>query len=147
MVLHIDPKNYKEEMLQYIVAHQYHHNVLSMNDQMDSIDLMDYVIFKGKADAFAKIISPNIEIPWTRELNSEDEEKIWSWVKERIDTFDSKDIIDLRFGNDHLYYWSDTRLGNQIMQNFIENNPNISPVEWTYMSTDEILNKTDFANK
>jgi uncharacterized protein YjaZ len=144
IIMHIAPHKYKEEMIPYTMAHEYHHTVYFEKIKTQERDLIDYALVEGRADSFANLVSPNINVPWTAEISEEELQTIWNWVNERRYSFNENDYTEIRDGNRIIPQWSDYRIGYQIMQDFLEENPDVSINEWTFMDDDEILEKSRF---
>ncbi|WP_433747731.1 DUF2268 domain-containing protein [Falsibacillus pallidus] len=144
IVLQIAPQKYDENMIPYTVAHEYHHTVYFEKIKNQEKDLIDYALVEGKADAFANLVIPGMEIPWTMELSDDEEQNIWNWASARRYTYTSNDLAEMRAGNRVIPQWSDYRIGRQIMRGFLKGNPDVSISEWTYMDADEILERSQF---
>jgi uncharacterized protein YjaZ len=144
IVLQIAPQKYKEEMIPYVISHEYHHAVYMEKIKNHRIDIMDYVLVEGKADSFANLIYPNLNISWTIDLPIEEMQNIWNWANERRYSFDENDLAEMRAGNRIIPQSSDYRLGYGIMQHFLKNHPDVPIHEWTFMRPDEILDNSGF---
>jgi uncharacterized protein YjaZ len=144
IILHIAPHKYKEEMITYTMAHEYHHTVYFEKYKTQERDLIDYVLSEGRADSFANLVYPNMNIPWIAEVPQEDVKTIWNWVNERRYSYNENDYTEIRTGNRIIPQWSDYRIGYQIMQEFLKKNPDVPINEWTFLDADEILEKSRF---
>ncbi|RDI38043.1 DUF2268 domain-containing protein [Falsibacillus pallidus] len=142
IVLQIAPQKYDEIMVPYTIAHEYHHTIYFEKIKNQKKDLIDYDLVEGKADSFANLVIPNMEIPWTMELSDEEEQNIWNWASARRYTYTSNDLAEMRAGNRIIPQWSDYKIGNQIMREFLKENPDLPIREWTYMDADEILKRS-----
>lgn len=147
IILQIAPQKYNEETLKYAMAHEYHHVAYFEKNENQNKDLVDYILTEGKADSFAKLIIPDFEAPWTKGLSPDEEQAIWNWAKERRYSFNEKDLAEMRGGNGDIPQWSNYKIGYQIMQEFLKNNPDVSIEQWTSMDSDEILEKSNFNDK
>nr|WP_259547043.1 DUF2268 domain-containing protein [Heyndrickxia oleronia] len=147
IILQIAPQKFTEEMLKYTLSHEYHHTVNFEKNGNQNWDLVDYVLSEGKADSFANLIFPNVEVPWTRELSEDEEQTIWNWLKERRTSFNETDLAEMRNGNSVFSYWSDYRIGYKIMQDYLSKNPDVPVEEWTNMNSEDILRKSNFVDK
>ncbi|CAG9610518.1 IS1595 family transposase ISSpps1 [Pseudoneobacillus rhizosphaerae] len=78
IVLQIAPQKYKEELIPYTMAHEYYHTVYFEKYKTQQRDLIDYVLSEGRADSFANLIYPNMNIPWIAEVPQEDVKTIWN---------------------------------------------------------------------
>jgi uncharacterized protein YjaZ len=144
IVLQIAPQKYKEEMIPYVISHEYHHTVYTEKIKNHRKDIIDYVLVEGKADSFANLIYPTMNLSWTAVMPPKELQNIWNWANERRYSFNENDLTEMRAGNRIIPQSSDYRLGYGIMQHFLKNNPDIPIHEWTYMSPDEILEKSGF---
>ncbi|GGD09750.1 DUF2268 domain-containing protein [Pontibacillus salipaludis] len=147
IVLNIEPEQYTEEMLRYIIAHEYHHIVhFNINPRKEQ-DLMGYSLMEGGADSFAQMIYPDVIPKWNDTLTSDEWDTVWNLVLDKRYDYDRQDIEEIRNGNNELPMRSHYKLGYRIMQDFIKKNPSVSVEEWTMMMPDEILEKTSYADK
>lgn len=148
IVIQLEPESLREYFLLYLVAHEYHHVVLIENFKVNrrAYDLLEEILTEGKADAFAKILYPDVEAPWVKPLNNE--EHVWAIMKTVMEP-QSTLSIDFFSGNQdmNIPYWSNYKIGYQIMQDFIKNNPDVSIEEWTKMWATEILEKSRFEER
>jgi uncharacterized protein YjaZ len=144
IVLQIAPHKYKEEMIPYVISHEYHHTIYTEKIKNHRMDIIDYVLVEGKADSFASLIYPNMKLSWTAELPPEELQNIWNWANERRYSFDENDLNEMRAGNRIIPQSSDYRLGYGIMQHFLKSHPDVPIHEWTFMSPNEILEKSGF---
>ncbi len=145
IILHLAPQKYNEEMLSYTLAHEYHHTVYFDKNKTGERDLFEYVLSEGKADSFANMVIPNLQIPWTTEISAEVEQTIWKWVSDKRFSFTENDLAELRNGSRAIPQWSDYRIGYQIMQQYLKKNPDVPISEWTILGPDVILQKSQFA--
>ncbi|MBW9235456.1 DUF2268 domain-containing protein, partial [Leptospira santarosai] len=87
IIILIDPE-FLEEHLKYTVAHEYHHGVALGHTGVYSV--LDRSVLEGKADAFAKMIYPNVEVPWIEPLTGPAKEQAWKLFMENLDSNDSE---------------------------------------------------------
>lgn len=150
ILLFIHPFHFSDELLSYTLSHEYHHTAY-FESFRPTPTLLDSIIREGQADTFAEIVHPEIKAPWTEPLTKKQEKHVWEIMSELLDQ--SRTMVDLRvnflMGNYSLGipYWSDYKIGYQIMQDFIHNNPDVSIEEWTKMKADEILELSKFEDR
>lgn len=144
MLILIDPA-YTEEDLKLTVAHEYHHTVYKENPN-SGYNLLVTSLVEGKADTFTKIVYPNSKVAWAEPLLEEESQKVWDIFMENLETNDSSFIAGFTDGNS--YYgipkWSTYKIGNQIMQSFLEDHPGLSIEEWTKTPEIEIFHQSKF---
>jgi len=145
MLILIDPL-FLEEDLKSTVAHEYHHTVYKETNPNVWYTLLENSIVEGKADVFAEMIYPNTDVAWSEPLSDYDNEKVWKIFMENLDSKDS--TIIQGFINGNPYYgipqWSSYKIGKQIMERFLEENPNLPIEEWTKMSESNIFSKSKY---
>ncbi|VDG97010.1 Predicted Zn-dependent protease (DUF2268) [Lysinibacillus sphaericus] len=150
MTIQIAPPFLKESNLKFAVAHEYHHTVFLENNNLTMEDsLLDFVLIEGKADTFARIIYPDIQTPWSGFSTGTDEIQTWQVLQKNVSSTDSL-IKDLFFHGDGvkgLPRWANYKIGNKIMESFIDENTNVSITDWTNMSSDEVLEKSKYSEK
>ena len=144
----IDPaaKNWKN-LLPRIIAHEYHHSIwISRNFETVHFSLLDCLILEGRAEGFADIIYPDIKAPWP-DLTREEEYRVWNYMKPVLYSTDELLIMKMITGNKEIPFLSVYSMGYKIMQDFLENNHQISLTEWTNYKPEEILLKSRYENK
>ncbi|WHX28088.1 DUF2268 domain-containing putative Zn-dependent protease [Virgibacillus halodenitrificans] len=146
--LQIAPPFFNESSLKQAVAHEYHHTVLFENNEL-GYTLLESVLIEGKADTFAKIIYPEIQMPWSYFSSEENESQTWEVLKENMTSAMPSIQDEFFLGNTGkgLPQWANYKIGNKIMDSFIEENPNITIDDWTDMPANEILEKSKYAEK
>ncbi|MCM3619932.1 DUF2268 domain-containing protein [Sutcliffiella horikoshii] len=148
IVLQIDPENYTEESIKQTIAHEYHH-IVYMKDSdwlSRSHNLLDKVIMEGKADTFTKIVYPDYASPWIERLDENAQDKVWQFIQENKTSIDDGNRLLLHHGRASMGIpkWSNYKIGYLIMEDFLENNPDVTIAEWTVMRADEILELSGF---
>ncbi|WP_430489183.1 DUF2268 domain-containing protein [Rossellomorea marisflavi] len=144
----IDPA-FNVENLEYTIAHEYHHTVTFETHKSERKSNLDGVVVEGKADAFAKQIYPDVEIPSVDRLHPNKEKMVWDMISENPDTYNQELYDETFFGSREkkIPMWSNYRVGLQIMDAFLEKNPEVPIPEWTSMTTAEILERGKYAEK
>jgi uncharacterized protein YjaZ len=143
IVLQITPQKYKEEMISYVISHEYHHTIYTEKIKNHRKDIIDYILVEGKVDSFANLVNSTMNLSWTAELPPEELQNIWNWANERRYSFDEDELTEMRAGNRIIPQSSDSDLVI-VMQHFLKSHPDVPIHEWTFMSPDEILEKSGF---
>lgn len=145
MLILIDP-SFVEEDLKYTVAHEYHHTVYKEMNADVWYTLLEKALVEGKADTFAKTIYPNIDVAWNEPLEVKDYQKVWQIFNENLDSTDSTLVQGFTDGNPYygIPQWATYKIGNQVMQSFLEENSNLSIEEWTEMPEIDIFQKSKY---
>jgi uncharacterized protein YjaZ len=142
----IDP-TFQESHVISTIAHEYHHTVYL--EKLRPASLLDSIIIEGEADTFAKIIEPNVQTPWTAPLSDDKKQLVWKYVKPSLNEY-NETIYDELFGGSPsrgIPKWANYRIGYNIMESFLKENPNTSIREWTEMPVEEILKRSKFEEK
>lgn len=141
MLIIIDP-SFLDKDLKHVIAHEYNHLVAMENNKAET--LLEGIILEGKADTFAKTIYPNVDTPWIKPLTGYYKEESWKIFKENIDSVDSEIWTDFLYGNrgKGILPWTNYKIGYEIMEGFLKENPDVSINDWTKMSAEEILLKS-----
>lgn len=150
MTIQIAPPFLEESNLKFAVAHEYHHTVfLEKNELRVDDTLLDSVLIEGKADTFARIIYPDIHTPWSDFSTRENEIQTWKVLQQNASSTDSlvKDSFFLGDGVKGLPKWANYKIGNKVMDNFIERNPDVSIADWTNLPSNEILEKSKYGEE
>ncbi|XXM72507.1 DUF2268 domain-containing protein [Lysinibacillus sphaericus] len=144
ILLLLDP-SYEEDRLFYTIAHEYHHAVLMESDPIyDS--LLDFVLFEGKGDAFAQIVFPDVKIPWTKKVKDNELEVAFSQLEDRGMTTEMELYHSWELGDPamNIPRWANYRIGNLIMQSYLENHPGVPVEEWTSLGAEELVRESDY---
>jgi uncharacterized protein YjaZ len=147
IILQFDPtiKGW-EEALKSCVAHEFHHAyVMSLDENSGvSTNLLDYLIFEGRADAFAHTVYPQYASAWTKEERSKEIAPLWNKLKTKLQDQDYKFQREVMFGSAEWPDWTGYTLGYSIVRSCLKNKPQLSVLEWTKMKPEEILKCSDF---
>jgi len=136
-----------KEFLSYAIAHEYHHSTwISRNWISSDFTLLEYLIFEGKADAFAKSVNDSIEVPSTKYITREQEDFVWNMIKTDIDKKGTKRILNVMYGNDDIPFGSGYAIGYGILNSFKDNNPKNTDLEILDMKPRKILELSGYNN-
>jgi uncharacterized protein YjaZ len=147
MVLFLWPAGGWREWLSYTVAHEYAHLVrnhlfprtpaggrLIYVKTQEPETLLDAMIAEGVGDAFASDQYPDMRPPWTKELDSSLETRVWPKVHRRLRVSDPSEIRRILFGdNDRIPQWTGYAIGYRIVRAYLENNPSSTPASLVNM--------------
>ncbi|WMM24467.1 DUF2268 domain-containing putative Zn-dependent protease [Tissierella sp. MB52-C2] len=134
-----------ETLFPHIIAHEYHHSVSMDKDKERVFTMLDALLFEGRADLFANIVYPDLETSWTSLLPIIREKEIWNKIKENLNSVDYKYQREIMFGGvKGIPTNCGYKIGYNIMQEFIKNNPDVSVEEWTGMKAEEIFEKSGY---
>lgn len=144
MILVVSPsqKDYKEK-LQHVIAHEYCH---SMDiSSFGELNMLDSLISEGKAESFANIAFPEVKSRLSDDLSRDEELKVWTEIKDKLSSVDGSFIGPILNGTkEGLPEFAGYRLGNKIVKQFIEKNPNTSIHQWTDMKPNELFGKSQY---
>ena len=141
IILMIDPTfgNWKET-LPYVIAHEYHHSTwISRNWISSDFSLLEFLIFEGRADMFASGLYQDVEVPWTKNLNTIQEKHVWNLIKNEIFEKGHSRINKVMFGTDDIPFGSGYTIGYNIVKSFKKNNPNYSELDIIDMNPKKIF--------
>ena len=139
-------ENWKE-FLSYAIAHEYHHSTWIYRNWVSSdFSLLEYLVFEGRADAFAKSIVDSFDIPATKYLTIEQETYVWDLIKPELEKKGSERIIKVMYGKDRIPFGSGYAIGYSILKAFKENNPNYTDFEIIDLKPKQILELSGYKN-
>ncbi len=141
IIVSIDPiSNNWEKQLPYVLAHEYHHSVwTSKNFKTIDFTPLEYLVFEGRADSFAKHLFPNINSPWTHIIGKDDEKKVWSIIKPELLKHGTVMNDLMMIGNNEIPYCSGYTIGFNIVEEFKMNYPEIHDSVLIDFEPDKIL--------
>lgn len=120
------------------LAHEYHHAAWAALrpdiDRTVDLPLAEYLAFEGRACAFARLLQPDWQAPWTLPLPEPDQTewlgKIAAGLHEGVNPFVIEDAP----------MWAAYRLGTALMTAFLIRHPELSVSQWTRLNGRAILN-------
>jgi uncharacterized protein YjaZ len=129
----------KDGFIKVGVAHEYHHSVWAekyLSNHSGSV--LDNLIFEGKAVMFEKTVYPILDYTPVDLAYNKD---LWSKIEPDLNNQDLNRSLEILFGGKdlpRLYGYSE---GYKMIKSYLDLNPNQTPVEWTALSTQEIIEK------
>lgn len=145
------PEGNWEEWINYTLAHEFHHSVWTEQhyDENEPFHLIDYLVFEGRADAFARQLYPELTAPWTDALGAEEEIIQWETIQKILKATSYQTQRDYMFGNQgrDIPLWTGYTIGFHIVQEFIETHPEVSVEEWTAMEAMDILEQSGYGTE
>jgi len=140
--------SFQKDMLQYVVAHEYHHaiNILANGDMAAFLTVLDLSLSEGKADSFARIVYPDKSPPWTEPLSEESKVIVLDEIKKNAESTSSNIYRDFFNGNSAkgIPLWSNYKIGYEITQSYLTNNPETSISYWTRLSSKNLLQNSEY---
>ncbi|CAG9622478.1 DUF2268 domain-containing putative Zn-dependent protease [Sutcliffiella rhizosphaerae] len=133
-----------EEDLAGTVAHEYHHSVWTDRHYTHGYTtLLEYMIFEGRAESFKHRLYPTAT---TYSITQQQEETSWAKIVDSLDSIslDNQKIILGGGEFPRLYGYA---AGFNIMQDFLNNNPEVTIDEWTALSPEKILEKSNYVDR
>ena len=141
IIVSIDPTfNNWVQQLPYVLAHEYHHSVwTSRNFTTADFTPLEYLVFEGKADSFAKELYPNISIFYINMLTEKKEKRVWNLISPELNKRKSEMNDKMMIGTDEIPVCSGYTIGFNILEAFKKNNPQINDKELIDITAEQIL--------
>ena len=137
-----------QKILPKVVAHEYYHSAwTSRNFETKDFSVLEYLIFEGRADVFAEMMYPDIKAPWTNLFGSEKEKSVWYEMKRFLKSRDAQVVGRMSSGDKNIPIGSVYTIGFRIVQEFIKNNPDITMLEWTDVTAEDILANSRYEDR
>jgi uncharacterized protein YjaZ len=147
IIVIVDPQiSSWNEMLEPCIAHEYNHAYWTKMYFAQSNDwsLLSYLVFEGRADSYARLLYPKAVFPWDSALTDKEKTDLWNEIKPELLNSDFKLNTDVMFGGNGYPIWGGYTLGYSIVQSAIKNNPKLSPAELSALSSEKILEMSDY---
>lgn len=134
------------ELTQYTIAHEYHHSVWTDDyyDPSKPFELIEYMVFEGRADSFAHIVYPDVIVPWVTFLTQEQEIEQWEAMQKYLDDTSYEIQARYMFGDGIIPLWTGYGIGYQIVQAYLANHPDETVEDWTALDAHELLEKSGY---
>ncbi|MEY9976411.1 DUF2268 domain-containing putative Zn-dependent protease [Lysinibacillus sp. RC79] len=136
-------KSYTENDLRSGIAHEYHHSVWTEKYLRKDIPrtILDNLIFEGKAVVFDKLVYPDIYYyPIYTTYNKDD----WSKIALDLEKSDFNRSYEIIMGGNGLPSLYGYGVGYKLVKSYLDLNPNLTPEEWTAISSKEIFEKGNY---
>lgn len=145
VVLLVGPSFQKGDLL-YTVAHEYHHVVYMETPGSSWYTLLEQSVLEGKADTFATLLYPEVDVPWVKPFTIQENEKVVDIFSANLESTNSDITVDFLNGNQWkgIPQWSKYKIGYQIMKDFQTEHSHMTVEEWTRMPAKEVLEKSNF---
>jgi uncharacterized protein YjaZ len=115
----------------YGIAHEYHHSAW-MAAGREIADMGEYLVFEGRADAFARLLERGRRAPWTEALGEADAAAAWRIIEPRLGSSDAQEMQALMFGNGaDVPNWAGYTLGLRLVETYLAAHPDLTVAEWT----------------
>lgn len=133
---------FEDDFLKAAVAHEYHHSTWAEKYlSTHSGTVLDNLIFEGKAVMFEKTVYPTIEnTPIDFTYNNE----FWSKIEPDLNSKDLNRSLEILYGGKGLPLFYGYSEGYKMIKSYLDLHPNMTPEEWTALSTDEIIEKGEY---
>lgn len=147
IIIQINPVPGWRSWVPYIVAHEYHHSAWTARfypfDEPE--DLLDRIIFEGKADSFAHIVYPEVGVPWVNALTPAEEQEQWRRIQVRRETTDALIKGQFMVGEDKdTPTWTGYTIGYHIVQSYLRHHPEADIQTWTALPAVELLEQSGY---
>lgn len=135
-----------KEALKHTVAHEFNHAYWT-NENLSptyKLTLLEYLVFEGKADAFAHLLYPEIKAPWTCSLSDKEKANLWNKIKPNLQSDDPTLLGAVMFGSKDYPVWGGYTLGYDIIQTAFKKHPEIIKTNWTNLNADKFLELSNY---
>ena len=133
------------EWVRYTVAHEHHHSVWRhQHPDAGDLSLLEYLVFEGRADSFARLIVPGFRPPWVDALSLDEEVRAWEMMRPHLDDRDRERIFPLLFGGPDTPQWGGYTIGYRIVQRFLRRHPDLPVQVWTSLPAGELLEQSGY---
>jgi uncharacterized protein YjaZ len=146
IIIMIDPSFPRwRKTLPMVLAHEYHHSTwISRNWKDPDFSLLEYLIFEGRADAFASNLYKEVENPWTKMINGDQERKVWKLIRPEILLKGHDRINKVMWGDKDIPVGSGYTIGFNIVKSFKKNNPGYSDRKIIDLKPEEIFQMSKY---
>ena len=141
IIIQIDPTFPQwQETLPYIVAHEYHHSTwISRNWKSADFSVLEYLVFEGRADAFATTLYSHIKNPWTMMVPKAQEQAVWNIIKPELLQHGHERINRVMAGDKDIPMGSGYTLGFHIVQSFKQHHTEYTDKEIIDLEPEKLL--------
>ncbi|MFC9541854.1 DUF2268 domain-containing putative Zn-dependent protease [Lysinibacillus sp. NPDC056959] len=136
--------NVLDDSIKLTVAHEYHHSVWAEKyfSKNGWPSILDNIVFEGKAVMFERSVYPEYfgYIPMDFTYNKE----LWSKVEPDLNNYDFNRTLEILHGGKGLPIGYGYSEGYKMVKSYLDLHPNVTPEEWTALSSKEIFEKGNY---
>jgi uncharacterized protein YjaZ len=138
-----------QDRVRYTIVHEYHHSSWTKRyyDKATPDDLLNYLVFEGRAESFAHIVYPDFDVPWGHALTNKQKAEVWLAMRPALTSTDFGTMRAMMFGGPNIPHWAGYTIGFDIVESYRKRHPEVSVGSWTAMKPETILAGSDFASK
>lgn len=133
--------NVLDDSIKLNVAHEYHHSVWAEKYFSKNVwsSVLDNIVFEGKAVMFERSVYPEyfgyipLDFTYSKEL--------WSKVEPDLNNYDFNRTSEILHGGKGLPIGYGYSEGYKMVKSYLDLHPNVTPEEWTALSSKEIFEK------
>ncbi|MGE7983363.1 DUF2268 domain-containing putative Zn-dependent protease [Solibacillus sp. NPDC093137] len=130
---------FEDDFIKAALAHEYHHSTWAESYlSTRSGSVLDNLIFEGKAVMFEKTVYPDIEIT---QLDFTYNNEFWSKIEPDLNSKDINRSLEILYGGKGLPLFYGYSEGYKMIKSYLDLHPNLTPEEWTGLSTEKIIEK------
>jgi uncharacterized protein YjaZ len=146
IVMAVDPtKPDWKAFLRYAAAHEYHHSTWIARHWVSAdLTLLEYLVFEGRADAFARRMNPTFEVPADRYLTTDQEAAVWRQITPVLSERSSGRINEVMNGTASIPFGSGYAIGYHIVQAFLRSHPSSTDATLIDMEPGAILRDSGY---
>ena len=141
IIVQIDPTFQQwREMLPRVIAHEYHHSVwIARHWKNADFSVLEYLVFEGRADAFANTLYRNIRSPWTAMINEEQERSVWKRIRPELFARGREKVSAVLISDPGIPAGSLYTIGFNIVRSFKQVNPHYTDKEIIDLEAEDIF--------
>jgi uncharacterized protein YjaZ len=146
IIVQIDPTFPQwREMLPRVIAHEYHHSVwMARHWKNADFSVLEYLIFEGRADAFAASLYSNVTSPWTAMINREQERFVWKKIEPELFERGRGKINAVLLADPEIPAGSVYTIGFNIIRSFKQENPKYTDREIIDLKPEDIFKMSKY---
>lgn len=150
MFIFINPKSINLKTINNTIkktfVHEYNHAARIMYfPKINSMSLLDNLVFEGLADNFQKMVIKGSKVPpWSMSLSRNEAKIIFNEIIEKIQSKKESNFFELFFENKNYPLWAGYSIGYYIVDSFLKNNSNNEWKEIVKLKSVDILKKSDW---
>lgn len=135
------------DWLAFSVAHEHHHSAWTQryfHGRGRRADLLDYLVFEGRAEWFAHTLYPAMRAPWAHALDDDALRTVWRRIEPRLGATDPDLKHTVMFGGPDVPHWAGYSIGYAIVERYCARHPKASIADWTALDPDRLFADSGF---
>lgn len=143
ILVYINPACISDNAIRSTICHEFAHAVAQNYNELRTI--LDQLVFDGVAEHFRESVINGDKAPWVKALTEEEAKKIFSEIKDRLESDNNAIRREIFYGAGKYPLWTGYTIGYFIVSSFLKKQKTVSWDDILKMPPKKILSESMFS--